>query len=308
MKVALFGATGFVGSYLLDELVARQHEPVALVRPGSESRLRHAESCRIVSGNIGDADAVVRAIDGCDAAIYNIGILREYPSRGITYHALHFEGAKRAVDAAREAGCRRFVLMSANGVKADGTAYQRTKLAAEHYLRQTDLAWTVFRPSVLFGDPRGRMEFATQLYRDIIRSPLPAPLFFDGLSLDRAGRFRLAPIHVRDVASIFVAALNRDETIGRVYSLCGPDAFEWGSILQTLARTGGKSKLALPAPAAVIKLAASALDGFEFFPITREQLTMLLEGNVCDDPGAVFAEFGVTPTPFTTENLSYLVS
>ena len=51
--------------------------------------------------------------------------------------------------------------MSANGVKADGTPYQRTKYQAEEYLRASPLHWTIFQPSVIFGDPRGRMEFAT---------------------------------------------------------------------------------------------------------------------------------------------------
>jgi nucleoside-diphosphate-sugar epimerase len=77
----------------------------------------------------------------------------------------------------------------ANGVKADGTGYQRTKYMAEQYLKTTSLQWTVFRPSVLFGDPRDRMEFATQLHRDIVRSPLPAPLFYDGLVPVKAGMF-----------------------------------------------------------------------------------------------------------------------
>ena len=83
------------------------------------------------------------------------------------------------MDAAEGAGLRHFLLMSAHGVKADGTGYQRTKYMAEQYLESTGLDWAVFRPSVLFGEPRGRMEFATQLYRHIVRSPLPATLFYD---------------------------------------------------------------------------------------------------------------------------------
>lgn len=116
-----------------------------------------------------------------DGVIYNIGILREFPRRGITFQALHSDAARRTMDAASEAGAKRYLLMSANGVKASGTAYQRTKFEAEQYLRTTALEWTIFRPSVVFSDPRDRMEFATQLLRDIIDAPLPAPLFFDGV-------------------------------------------------------------------------------------------------------------------------------
>ena len=151
MKVTVFGGTGYVGGYLIDELLGKGHHPVLLVRPESRHKVRHRERCTLIDGDIASPDSVGAALSGADAAIYNIGILREFPSSGVTYEALHFEGARRAMDAAEEAGARRFLLMSANGVKADGTGYQRTKYMAEQYLKTTSLVWTVFRPSVLFG-------------------------------------------------------------------------------------------------------------------------------------------------------------
>ena len=107
-----------------------------------------------------------------DALIYNIGILRESPRRGVTFDELHNKAARRVMDAAAQLGVKRFLLMSANGVRPDGTAYQRSKALAEQHLRSTDLDWTIFRPSVIFGAPRGRMEFATQLQRDIRKAEI----------------------------------------------------------------------------------------------------------------------------------------
>jgi NADH dehydrogenase len=305
MKVTVFGATGFVGGYLIDALLDKGHQPILLVRPESRHKVRHHERCTLVSGDIGSPDSIAAALSGADAAIYNIGILREFPARGVTYEALHFEGARRAMDAATEAGVRRFLLMSANGVKADGTGYQRTKYMAEQYLKSTDLDWTVFRPSVLFGEPRGRMEFATQLYRDIVSSPLPAPLFYEGLLPFNAGEFRMSPAHVKDVASVFVQALDMPETTGQIFPLCGPASLTWKEILKTIATAAGSTKLALPAPVLPLKIVASALDQFEFFPITRDQLTMLMEGNSCDGHNA-FHSFDLEPAPFDTTGLSYL--
>jgi NADH dehydrogenase len=199
----------------------------------------------------------------------------------------------------------RFLLMSANGVKADGTAYQRSKYMAEQYLATTGLDWTVFRPSVLFGDPRGRTEFASRLLRDIIRSPLPAPLFFDGLLPLDAGEFRMSPVHVKDVAAVFVRALDMPETVGRVFELCGPGSLAWKDILQIIARAAGTTKRALPAPVLPLKALAMLLERYAFFPITRDQLTMLLEGNTCDEPGA-FRIFALEPVAFDEANLAYL--
>ena len=305
MKVTVFGGTGFVGSYLIDELLERGHHPVLLVRAASVHKANQPGRCTLVYGDIADPEAVRAAIDGADAVIYNIGILREFPARGVTYEALHFEGARRAIDAAEEAGVRRFVLMSANGVKADGTGYQRTKYMAEQYLATTDLDWTVFRPSVLFGKPRGRMEFASQLCRDVVRSPLPAPLFFEGLLPMHAGTFRMSPVHVKDVASVFVKALDMPETAGCIFSLGGPDALSWKNIVQTIARAAGTSKRMLPAPVLLLQGLAAVLDRYAFFPVTRDQLTMLMEGNTCD-AHETFRRFGLVPARFDEASLSYL--
>ena len=257
MRVALFGGTGFVGSYLVEALLEAGHQPVVLVRNGSEHKVPQPGRCTLVEGDIGDRAAVQSTVAGADAVIYNIGILREFPARGISFDALHFEGARRAMDAAEAAGAGRFLLMSANGVRADGTEYQRTKYMAEQYLATTGLDWTVFRPSVLFGDPRGRMEFATQLQRDIIGSHLPAPLFYPGLLPFGAGRFELSPVHVEDVASAFVTALQRPDTIGQTIALGGPSALSWRQILETLAAVAGRRKLMLPVPALSISMAAA---------------------------------------------------
>ncbi len=305
MRVTVFGGTGFVGSYLIDALLDHEHHPILLVRPGSETRVTQAGQCTLVNGDIADPGAVRKAVTGADAVIYNIGILREFPARGVTYEAMHFEGARRAMEAAEEAGVRRFLLMSANGVKADGTGYQRTKYMAEQYLATTGLDWTVFRPSLLFGDPRGRMEFATQLYRDVVRSPLPAPLFYDGVLPMDAGMFRMSPVHVKDVASVFVKALDMPETVGGIFALGGPEALTWKDILQTIARAAGTTKWMLPAPVLLLKGIAAMLDQYAFFPITRDQLTMLMEGNTCEGQEA-FKTFGRVPAPFNTANLSYL--
>ncbi len=307
MKVTIFGGTGYVGSYLIDELLDKGHHPVLLVRPGSHNKVRHLKRCTLVDGDIASPDTIRTALAGTDAVIYNIGILREFSSSGVTYEALHFEGARRAMDIAEEVGVRRFLLMSANGVKANGTGYQRTKYMAEQHLKTTALDWTVFRPSVLFGEPRGRMEFATQLYRDIVRSPLPAPLFYEGLLPLNAGEFRMSPVYVKDVAAVFVQALDMPETVGRIFPLCGPESMSWKEILKTIATAAGTTKLALPAPALLLKGLASALDRFEFFPITRDQLTMLMEGNTCDEYN-VFQNFGLEPTPFNITTLSYLLN
>jgi len=305
MKVAIIGGTGFVGTYIVEALLERDHQPVLLVRPGSEGKVAYREQCTLVPGKVQDVEALRHTLEGCDAAIYNIGILREFKSKGITFEELQYRGAARTMDVAVKTGVKRFLLMSANGVKADGTAYQTTKYRAEQHVKATELDWTIFRPSVMFGDPRGKMEFCTQLQQQLINPPLPAPLFYEGLLPLDAGSFLMAPIHVKDVATAFSKSLTMPETVHQTYGLCGPETFDWKTIIQILAKASGKHKLALPVPAFMVKSAAAMLDQFEFFPLSQEQLTMLLEGNACDSSEA-FRLFEITPTPFNENSLSYL--
>jgi NADH dehydrogenase len=160
--------------------------------------------------------------------------------------------------------------MSAIGVKDPGTKYQSTKRRAEVHALESGLDVTVLRPSVIFGDPRGTMEFATQLNRDMVRPPLPAVNF---------GGVEMSPVHVEDVAAAFVAALEDRGTIGKTLELAGPEILGWGDMVQRIASATGKSKLMLPMPLWLMKIGATLFDWLPFYPVTRDQLIMLGEGN-----------------------------
>ena len=307
MKIAVFGGTGFVGSYIIDNLIENQFTPRILVRENSKKKIISAEKCEIVIGDIFDEEAIREVINGVDAVIYTIGLIREFPSLGITFEKLHFEGAVKCMDLSSEAGVKRFILMSANGVCPDGTGYQKTKWMSEQYLKNTDLDWTIFRPSTIFGDPRGngRPEFFTQLKSDLIDLPLPAPLFHQGLLPFNAGNFLMSPIHVKDVAQFFVKSIKEEKYSGQVFEL-GNENHTWKEMLKMLTTSLNKNKLMIPAPIGPIMAVASVLDRFSWFPATKDQLTMLAEGNTCDS-SKLFADFEIEPTPLNPDNLSYLV-
>ena len=307
MRVALFGGTGFVGSYIIDQLVESSHLPRILVRSNSHNKIISPDRCEIVEGNIANTDDIMNALEKADAVIYTIGIIREFPRQGITYEKLHFEGAVKCMDAAAEKGIKRFILMSANGVCPDGTGYQKTKWMSEQYLKNTSLNWTIFRPSLIFGDPRGhdRPEFCTQLKKDLINLPIPAPLFHEGLIPFNAGSFSMSPIHIKDVANIFVSSIEQENHYGKTIELGGAKEIIWKDIIQIISNAYGKKKWAVPAPLIAVKTVAAMLDRFSWFPVTRDQLTMLVEGNACNST-KFFSENDIKPRSFDIENLSYL--
>ena len=296
MRTAIVGGTGFVGGYLLDALVHAGHDTAALVRPGSEAKLRHSDEVTSVQGDLGSGDALRELIGGADAVIYCVGLLREFPSRGITFEKAQYQGVVDTVEAMRDAGVGRLLLMSAIGVKHPGTKYQSTKYRAEQHALDSGLDVTVLRPSVIFGDPRGTMEFATQLYRDMIRPPLPA-VEFPGV--------QMSPVFVKDVADAFVRALEDDATIGKTLELAGPEVLSWGDIVKRIAAAVDKKKLVLTMPLALMKLGATLFDWLPFYPVTRDQLIMLEEGNTAP-PAALRALIGRAPKAMDADALAYL--
>ena len=309
MKVAVFGSTGYVGSYITDELIAQGHTPRLMVRVGSERKVQQPEKCEIIGGQINEEETVRSVISGTDAVIYLIAVIREFPKKGITWEDLHFRGTKACIDIAKELGGKRFILMSANGVKPDGTGYQSTKFLADEYLKASGLEYTIFRPTSLFGDPRGenRPEFCTQILNDMLRLPIPAPLFHHGLVPRNAGGFEYNPIHVSDVARIFVEAIERREMIGQIYELGGLDNVSWKSMIKIVSKAAGKKKWSIPAPVMGVKALATLLDRFSWFPVTRAQLTMLKEDNRCNSEN-LFKTLGMEPKKFNVEELEYLQS
>ena len=304
MNVAIFGGTGFVGGYLVDALMAAGHAVFALVRSGSEPKLRAKGLCRVTNGDLSNEDAIAATLAHCDAVIYNVGLLREYPSQGITFEEAHYEGVRRVIDAAKGAGIKRFILMSANGVESASTPYQDTKLRAEQLLEGSGLDITIFRPSVIFGDPRGTMEIATQLHEDLVRPPVPAPGFHTGLSA-ASGPVLMSPVHVEDVAAAFVAALQDPASFGKTIRLGGPEQLSWTDMVKRVAAAVGKDKVVLPVPIGLMKLGARLLDWVPAFPVTRDQLTMLAEGNVAP-PDHLQQMLGRRLRTFTDDNLGYL--
>ena len=203
MKIALFGGTGFVGSYIIDELINSDFTPKVLVRKGSEIKLKR--DCQIVYGDITDKDVIKETIKGTEVIIYNIGIIREFPSKNIDYTKLHYEGVRLCIQIAEELNVNRFILMSANGVKLDGTGYQTSKFKAEEELQLSNLKWTIFRPSLIFGRPHSQFhkEFCSEIRDKMLSLPLPAPLFYKGILPINAGLVTMSPIHVKNVSEFF---------------------------------------------------------------------------------------------------------
>jgi NADH dehydrogenase len=298
-RVFLSGGGGFVGGQVLSALLVSGHRISALVHRASIGVSPDVPRTHIVVGDLFDAASLAQAMDGCDAAIHLVGIIRQRPRGGITFERIHVEGARRVVDAARRAGARRYIHMSALGARPDApSAYHRTKFAAEEIVRASGLDWTIFRPSLIHGPEGQFMRMEARWARKKAAPWLFMPYFGAGL-LGRGRSGRLQPIYVDDLARAFVEALENPRTIGQTYDLGGGEAVSWPQLHRLSARAiVGRRRWVMPIPAWKARILTCVLPGF-LLPFNRDQVVMALEDNTCD-LSKFAADFGWTPRGLST--------
>jgi len=302
MHVLVTGGTGFIGSYVLRKLADTDHSVRVLMRDASPGVLALSfDRLELVQGDILDRASLDKAMEGCDAVIHLVGIIREIPSRGITFEGVHAEGTRNTVEAASRAEVKSFVHLSANGASQTGVSrYQTTKWEAEKTVESAGFErWTIFRPSIVFGRPDpGRPEFASDLVRQLVK-PFPIlPVFGDG-------DFLMQPVAVTSVADGMVQSLDGPGA-NTVFEAGGPNALTYTEILDVLAiAMGSKPKPKINIPVPLVSTGIALLGWTGLLPITSDQLDMLVEGNVCDFK-RFHETFGLEPVPFSAERLSYL--
>lgn len=281
MKVFLTGATGFVGSHILTELLKRGHTARCLIRPTTlrkleeRARLKERPATEYHPGDIDDPASLSSGMEGCEAIIHLVGIIREKGKA--TFQRVHFLGSKNMVDAARQVGIRRFIHMSALGASAQAASeYHRTKVQAEEYLIRSGLDYTIFRPSIIFGPGDGFVN----LLAGIVRS---TPFFFPVIG---SGSSRLQPVSVYNVAQLFVESLSHPQAIGKVYEVGGPKAYTVNEIVELVLRTMEKRRTKVFIPVGMMFPLVRLMETVSpVVPITSDQLKMLLEDNVCNVEG-----------------------
>lgn len=285
MQVFVTGSAGFVGGHVLNELLDKGHQVKALVRPGTEYKLKRPDEVEIITGDVTEIADLIAGMKGCDAAIHLVGIIRAFPSRKITFERLHTEATANVVAAAKETKVSRLIHMSALGAKEDGsTPYLRTKFAAEELVRQSGLSYTVFRPSLIFG----RGGEALKMFGDMVAKYV-VPIIGDG-------QYRFQPVSVTTVAQGFEKALELEAAKGQTLDVGGPDNVTFDEIMDTLARVMGKTIVKIHLPVLPLRLATSALQHAPGYPLSSDQITMLMEGGTCDEK-PFYDLMGLTPIP-----------
>ena len=298
--VALTGATGFIGQYLLSELPKRGYRLRVLLRRPSTIPL---ESASAVIGDLARSQNLSQALAGVDAVIHSAGIA--HAMSGVPeddYRLLNTEATIRLAQAAQRAGARRFVFLSSiraqcgpveDDVQTESMepkpvdAYGRSKLAAEQGLAALDLDWVALRPVLVYGPGvKGNM---AELIR-LARSRLPLP--FGGLSARRS------LLSLDNLVQAIDCVLSAPSPLRRPLVVADPEPLTLPEMVAAIRRGLGRRPGLVPVPSSLLA-AACRLAG-------REESYRRLAGSLVADPAAL-RQLGWTPSVTTPEGLAALM-
>ncbi|TDI57740.1 MAG: complex I NDUFA9 subunit family protein [Alphaproteobacteria bacterium] len=291
--VTVFGGSGFLGRHLVQRLAATGARVTVAVRnPESALFLKpmgDVGQITPVGADVRDGPAVAAAVQGADWVVNLVGVL--YETRRQSFSAIHAQGAERIAKAAKAAGAKRLVHVSAIGAnRHSSAAYARSKAAGEAAVAAAYPAATILRPSIIFGPEDDFFNRFAAMARVSVALPL-----FGG------GETRFQPVYVGDVAAAVVKALTDEGTAGTTYELGGPRVYSFRQLMTLILAEIGRKRILLPLPFFVADAMGAVLQSLPLPfgmapPLTGDQAKLLRYDNVVSGDAPGLADLGIAPT------------
>ncbi len=271
MRIAVTGGSGFVGKHLAGALSAAGHE-VVLVARGIDRRdpstlnLPRVRQSRV---DVGDGKGLREAFAGCDAVAHCAGINREKGRQ--TYARVHIEGTRKVVEACRNAGVRRLLLLSFLRARPRcGSAYHESKWEAEEIVRSSGLDHLVVKAGVMYGRGDHMLDHLGHVIRRL-------PIF----ALVGCRERSIRPAAIEDVTRVLCAFLVDGRLVGKTVSLTGPEEIPLREAPRRVARILGRPLLLVRLPVLFHDAMAWCLERIMPIPIvSMAQVRILSEGIV----------------------------
>lgn len=257
--ILLIGGNGFVGRVLAAQLQAEGYSVLLPTRHVAAAReLRMLPKVLIEESDIHEFDVLQELcsrVKSGGAVINLVGVLHDKPASpyGKIFKAAHVDLPKNIITAMQMHGLKRYLHMSALGANSHGPSmYQRSKGDGEEAVKASNLAWTIFRPSVIFGEQDQFINLFARLTSVFPVMPLAN------------SQAQFQPVSVDDVASAFTKALKMPNTIYESYDLVGPKVYTMKEIIELAARKVNARCAIISVPDFVGYLQALA---FEYLPV-----------------------------------------
>ena len=265
------------------ELLERGHEVRCLIHTPGRERIFPHRDVEVQYGSISDPTALRNAFYDAESVIHLVGVIR--PTRRSSFDAVHREGTANVLAAAKQAGASHFLYVSVIGAANDQTyPYLYTKWLGEQEVVKSGIHFTIFRPSMLFGEGD---EFLNALAGMIRLFPI--------VPVIGSGKNRLHPLAADDLARCIAMTLGREDLKGRTIDLGGTERFSYNELVTEVAKAMGKRRLRFHLPVWLMRAVAAVSQGLmPRPPITTDQIKMLGIRSVAE-MGEVERIFGFTP-------------
>ena len=287
MLVLVTGATGFLGRRVVREIIERGDTVRCLVHTPGKERIFFHRDVEVHYGSIREPASLSDAFYDVEAVVHLVGIIRR--KRPDSFEGVHREGTANVLTAAKEVGVRHFLHVSAIGSANDKNyPYFYSKWLGEREVIESGIPYTIFRPSILYGEGD---EFLNSLAGLVRLFPL--------VPVIGSGNNRMQPLAADDLARCIADTLNRGDLKGRTLEIGGPERLNYNELVSEVAKAMGKRRSKIHLPTWLAYAAAAVTQRLlTRAPITTDQIKMLDVRNVAN-LSEVERIFGFTPLGMT---------
>lgn len=287
----IFGGSGFIGTQLTQELARRGYSVrVAVRRPDLAGHVRmfgFPGQIQPIQANLRYPQSVAAAVEGADVVINLVGILFEKGKQ--RFAAVQTQGAKTVAEAAKAAGVKRLVHMSAIGANPESpSAYARAKALGEVEVQKAFPDAIIIRPSLVFGQEDGFFNMFGMLAR---MSPFMPVI---------GGKTRYQPVYVGDVADAMAKAADGEVKPGKIYELGGPEVLSMDAIIDRVLEETRRKRVKLPLAFGIAKPLSALMSVLPKPLLTPDQVVQLGVDNIVSDEARrqkrTLEAFAITPT------------
>jgi uncharacterized protein YbjT (DUF2867 family) len=294
--VLVTGAAGLVGTHTCRELSKSGWQVRALIRDPARAAMALGQlPVEFRIGDARDATTLRGALSGCGAVVHLAAIAIE--KKGDTYAETNSGITDRLISAARAESVQRIIFMSQNGADSRSPhAFLRSKGVAQDSVKTSGLAWTILRPSVIFGPED---QFVNVLARLIRLTPKIFPL-------PAGGSARFQPVAVDDVARTIRMCLEKTDTVHQAYDLGGAVPLTLRQMTERILTAMGATRKLVSIPISVLRpIVSLAQRVVPNPPVTSSLLDLLAVDNTVPN-NALTEKFRIVPIPFAGDELQYL--
>jgi NADH dehydrogenase len=274
--ILVSGGTGFIGAATVRELVRRGERVAVLGRDSRKIEERFAGAVEAREADVRDPVSLATAMGGAQVVINAVqfpGSPVENRRKGWTFEETDLKATRNQVEAARDAGVRRFVYVSGVGAARDAEKHWfRYKWEAEQYLQASGLEWVVVRPTWVFGPD----DVSLNRFLAMARFLPFLPMFGDG-------KQQMQPVFIDDVARILADASRVPEAAGCVLEAGGPDVMSMDDVVRAALEVQGRKRAVLHQPAALGKMLGTIASALPGKPLSADAIDFITQPAVADN-------------------------